>query len=218
MRGELVIEVAGERLALLPHKAAWLPAHETLFVADVHVGKARSFRTLGVPVPHGTTSETLCALSALIEDKRARRVVFLGDFLHSAHAHAPATLQALSEWRARHRAVDLTLVRGNHDERAGDPPAGLGIETVDEPFALGALALCHHPRDRLNGYVLAGHEHPCVSIGNGIDRVRLPCFRFDERVGVLPAFGAFTGMHAVRREPQRRLFAVVEGERVIELR
>ena len=55
------------------------------------------------------------------------------------------------------------------------------------------------------------------SVGGGLDRVRLPCFRFDERVGVLPAFGAFTGMHGVRREPGRRLFAVLADERVVEL-
>lgn len=215
--GELEIEVAGERIVLLAQKAAWLPAHDTLLVADVHVGKAQSFRQLGVPVPHGTTGETLALLSTLIDALPVRRVVFLGDLLHSAHAHAPATLAAMAAWRARHAAIGLTLVRGNHDERAGDPPASLDIEIVDEPFALGAFAMCHHPRARSGAYVLAGHEHPCVSIGSGMDRVRLPCFHFGERFGVLPAFGAFTGMHAVRREPQRRIFGVVEGERVVEL-
>jgi len=218
LHGELEIEVAGERLVLLPHKAAWLPDHATLLIADAHVGKAQSFRRLGVPVPHGTTGETLSRLSSLIEALPARRVVFLGDFLHSAHAHAATTQQALADWRARHRAIELTLVRGNHDQRAGDPPASLDIAIVDEPLLLGGFALCHHPRAQPGGYVLAGHEHPCVSVGNGLDRVRLPCFRFDDALGVLPAFGAFTGMHAVRPEPGRRLYAVLEGERVVALR
>lgn len=217
MGGELAIEIAGEPIALLPHKAAWLPTHETLLVADTHVGKAQSFRRLGVPVPHGTTGQTLTQLSALIEARRARRVVFLGDLLHSAHAQAASTQSALADWRVRHAGVEMTLVRGNHDAHAGDPPASLGIEVVDEPLSLGAFALCHHPRPQPCGYVLAGHEHPCVTVGNGIDAARLPCFRFDAQVGVLPAFGAFTGMHAVRREPGRRLFAVIEGERVVEL-
>jgi metallophosphoesterase superfamily enzyme len=38
------------------------------------------------------------------------------------------------------------LVRGNHDSRAGDPPASLGIRVVDEPFAVGPFAACHHPQ------------------------------------------------------------------------
>lgn len=218
MRGELEIEVAGERLVLLPRKAAWLPDHATLLIADAHVGKAQSFRRLGVPVPHGTTGETLSGLSALIDEVHARRVVFLGDFLHSSHAQSPATQRALAEWRVRHAKLDIALVRGNHDQHAGDPPASLQIAIVDEPLRLGGFALCHYPRAQPGGYVLAGHEHPCVSVGSGLDRVRLPCFRIDDEIGVLPAFGAFTGMHGVQREPGRRLYAVLEGERVVELR
>ena len=59
----LEIEAGGEALALLPEKAAWWPAQRALLVADAHVGKAQSFRRLGVPVPRGTTTETLAALS-----------------------------------------------------------------------------------------------------------------------------------------------------------
>ena len=53
------VEVGGAALHLLPQKAAWWPAERTLLVADAHIGKAVSFRRLGVPVPPGTTSETL---------------------------------------------------------------------------------------------------------------------------------------------------------------
>ena len=84
------ILAAGRPLTLLAEKAAFLAASRTLLVADAHIGKAVTFRALGVPVPRGTTSETLAALSALIASWRARRVVFLGDFLHSAHANGDA--------------------------------------------------------------------------------------------------------------------------------
>ncbi|HEX7441203.1 MAG TPA: ligase-associated DNA damage response endonuclease PdeM [Caldimonas sp.] len=210
--------VGGQALILLPEKAAFLPDSRTLLVADVHIGKAVSFRGLGVPVPHGTTSETLAALGALVARLEARRIVFLGDFLHSARSRAPATMGALSRWREAHAAVDLTLVRGNHDDRAGDPPAGLWIETVDEPFGLGGLALCHHPTPRRAGYVLGGHLHPCLHLGGrAFDRLRLPCFWFGAGVGVLPAFGAFTGMHPIRPQPGDRVFAIAD-ERVSEVR
>jgi len=206
------VEAGGRTLMLLAEKAVWWPAQQTLLIADVHIGKAVSFRALGVPVPRGTTSETLAALSALIERWPARRVIFLGDFLHSAQAHAPATLGALARWRARHADLALTLVRGNHDDRAGDPPAKLGIEVVDEPLRIEGLALCHHPRAQPGAYTLAGHLHPCVSLGGRAhDRLRLPCFHFGAEVGVLPAFGSFTGMHPVRRLPGDRLFVVADG-------
>lgn len=208
----LEIEVAGARLALLPHGAAYLPDQRCLLVADAHLGKAASFRRLGVPVPRGTTTQTLQRLSEAVAASGARRVVFLGDLLHSAHAHTPATLQALAAWRERHAALELLLVRGNHDRHAGDPPPALGAQAVDEPLTLGGLALCHHPQPRDGAYVLAGHLHPCVVLGGRAhERLRLPCFHFGKRVGVLPAFGAFTGMHALRPAPGERVFVVGDG-------
>lgn len=205
------ISVGGQVLTLLPEKAAFLAESRTLLVADVHIGKAVSFRRLGVPVPRGTTTETLAALTALVTRVDARRIVFLGDFLHSAHAHAAATLGAVARWRDAHPAMELTLVRGNHDARAGDPPRHLQIDPVDEPLELEGLALCHHPRAHPTAYVLAGHLHPCVNLfGRARDRLRLPCFWFGARVGVLPAFGAFTGMHPIRRAPGDRVFAVAD--------
>ena len=206
------ILAAGRPLTLLAEKAAFLAASRTLLVADAHIGKAVSFRALGVPVPRGTTSETLAALSALIVTWRARRVVFLGDFLHSARSHAAATLGAVARWRREHASLELVLVRGNHDDRAGDPPPYLGMRVVDEPLELDGFALCHHPRPRRGAYVLAGHLHPCISLGGrGFDHLRLPCFWLGDEVGVLPAFGAFTGMHPIRAAASDRVFAVADG-------
>jgi len=104
------------------------------------------------------------------------------------------------------------LVRGNHDDRAGDPPPHLRIEVVDEPFLTDGYALCHHPRPRAGHYVLAGHLHPCVSLGGrAFDHLRLPCFWFGDAVGVLPAFGAFTGMHPIRAAAGERVFPIADA-------
>ena len=208
------VELGGATLELLAQKAIWWPAERSLLVADAHIGKAVSFRRLGVPVPHGTTDETLNALTALIERHAAARVIFLGDLLHSARAQASTTLDAFARWRERHAGVELLLVRGNHDRHAGDPPASLGIRGVEEPHCLPGtpgLALCHHPEPRPGVYVLAGHVHPCVQVGRGIDRLRLPCFHLGAVVGVLPAFGAFTGMHAIVRAHEDRVYAVADN-------
>lgn len=211
---EITLGALGVRLVLLPQKAAFLAAQRTLLIADAHLGKAVSFRRQGVPVPRGTTSETLAVVDALVDLTGATRIVFLGDLLHSAHAHAPSTLGALARWRNRRRALELVLVRGNHDERAGDPPSNLGVEVVDDPWPLGGLVLAHRPRPSATGYVLAGHVHPCIGLGGRAhDHLRLPCFWFGPQVGLLPAFGGFTGMHPVRPAPGDRVF-VSDGERV----
>jgi uncharacterized protein len=205
------VDVGGTVLRLLPQRAAFLPHQSTLLVADAHIGKAVSFRRLGVPVPAGTTTETLDRLGGLIVSTRARRVVFLGDLLHSARARAAATWAAVGRWRERHAGVALTLVRGNHDRHAGDPPSEWGVECVDEPLRLGALALAHHPEALDGAYVLAGHLHPAAVIGGRAhDRLRLPCFHLGPAVGVLPAFGAFTGMQVLRRGAADRVYVIAD--------
>ena len=212
------VRVAGQDLMLLPEKAVFMPASDTLLVADAHFGKASSFRQLGVPVPSGTTGETLAVLTTLVKRLAVRRIVFLGDFLHSARSHVPSTMAAVTEWREQHALLELILVRGNHDERAGDPPDHLGIQPVDQPLMHGRLALCHQPQAQSDAYVLAGHLHPCLSIGGRAhDWHRLPCFWFTAQFGVLPAFGAFTGMQAIRAGRGERVFAATP-ERVFELR
>ncbi len=208
------VEVGGELLRLHPERAAWWPQRQTLLVADAHIGKAVAFRRLGVPVPQGTTGETVARLDTLLARTGARRVVFLGDLLHAGRGRAAATLDAVARWRDRHPTLELVLVRGNHDRHAGDPPPGWGMQVADEPFMLGPLALCHHPVPVAGAYALAGHRHPCVVLrGRAHERLRLPCFHFGAAVGVLPAFGAFTGMHAVRPAPGDRVF-VIAGDLV----
>jgi uncharacterized protein len=209
----LAIEAGGARLHLLPQRAAFLPAAGALLVADAHIGKAVSFRRLGVPVPEATTEGTLARLSDAVAATGARHVVFLGDLLHSARARAEATLAAVQRWRERHAALELTLVRGNHDGHAGDPPAAWGVQCLDEPLPLQGLLLCHHPHERPGGYVIAGHVHPAVVLGGRAhERLRLPCFHFGARVGLLPAFGEFTGSHVLRRAPGDRVFVVAPGQ------
>mgnify|MGYP000281688048 CR=1 FL=1 len=60
--------------------------------------------------------------------------------------------------------------------------------------------------------MLAGHTHPAAIVSGGRrESLRLPCFHFGPAVGVLPAFGAFTGMHPIEREPEDRVFVVADN-------
>lgn len=216
MKGAL-IQVAGESLLLLPEKAVYWPAEQMLIVADIHFGKAASFRALGVPVPRGTTSENLAGLDALVAEHGARQVVFLGDFLHARAAHASSTQLAMLAWRQRHLDLGLTLVRGNHDLHAGDPAEALGITLVDEPHAIGPFAFCHHPGVDAAGYGLAGHVHPVYVLATRFDALRLPCFVVGEQGLILPSFGAFTGGHAVKPGPGDQIY-VTSGDAVHAVR
>lgn len=204
------ITIANEVLQLLPQRALYWPGQRLLVIADIHFGKAASFRALGVPVPAGTTTQNLAALDALLAAHPIEHILFLGDFLHAKAAHASNTLAAIRAWRARHALLQLTLVRGNHDDRAGDPPADLQISVVDEPHAIGPFAFCHHPQDSPHGHVLAGHVHPVHRLSAAGDSLRLPCFVVGQRCSILPSFGAFTGGHPVAGAEGERLYVVAD--------
>jgi DNA ligase-associated metallophosphoesterase len=211
------VQVAGETLTLLYERAAYWERTRTLLVADPHFGKAATFRALGVPVPRGTTTGTLGRLDTVIARTSPRRLIFLGDFLHAAEGRDPETLRVLNEWRRRHTSIEMTLIRGNHDAKAGDPPRDLELTCVTAPLIDQPFVLDHHPRRSDAGYVLCGHIHPAVALrGIGRQHSRLPCFWFGKAIGVLPAFGEFTGVAEADVEAGDRVF-VVADDAVIEV-
>lgn len=206
-------EVAGETLVLLPERAVFWPSRKALFVADFHLGKAASFRRAGIPLPGGTTTENVERLDRAIERTGAAEVVFLGDFLHSAAGRAPRTFARFEAWRASRAGVVLTVVRGNHDKKAGDPPEAWGARCIEAGASLGPFVLNHEPGASRGGYALAGHIHPAVRLtGAGEKSVRLPCFWFGARFGVLPAFGAFTGNAEVLPRRGDQVYVIAEED------
>ena len=212
MRPYLAIELAGAQLWLLADKAVYYPAERTLLIADAHFGKAAAYRRLGQPVPHGTTDENLQRLDHLLAAYDCHQLIFLGDFLHAPESHAPGTLSALHAWRQRHESLAVTLIRGNHDKRAGDPPSDLNIRVLPEPLLLGPFALQHEPDPHPTHHVLAGHVHPVFRLfGKGRQRLRLPCFYLQPHISLLPAFGAFTGGMDIRKGDHSRIYVVGDG-------
>ena len=206
------IELKGERLTLLPERAAYWHRERALLVADPHWGKAATFRAGGIPVPAGTTIEAIQRLDVLIRRMSASRVIFLGDLLHAKAGRSKEMFAALESWRQSQKQIGVTLVRGNHDRRAGDPPPELCFDCVDAPFAMSPFVFAHHPVADAAGYVIAGHVHPGIRLyGPGRQRERLPCFAFGRDVGILPAFGEFTGLGDIDPEEFERIYAVGEG-------
>ena len=211
MLTEQVLIIGDETLWLVADKAIYWPQQKALLIADVHFGKAAAYRALGQPVPQGTTQKNLDRLDALLEKYPAERVIFLGDFLHAPKSHAPDTLVALDKWRKKHADIQCTLVRGNHDLKAGDPPQYLNIDVVAEPYLLGNFALQHIPHPHPSHHVIAGHIHPTFVLqGKGRQRLRLPCFYHEATLTLLPAFGDFTGGYVMDVSKAKKVF-VTDG-------
>jgi uncharacterized protein len=214
------ITLAEETVYLLPERALYWPRERALIVADLHVGKADVFRARGIPIPAGSSAQTLARLSQAlarteeISTVPAAQIIVLGDFFHAKESLNEGTLEALQIWRAAHREIAITIVEGNHDQHAGTKHLTQisDIRVVDEPFNIAPFAFAHHPPEHSerSAYTLHGHVHPCTLLRGSVDRLRVPCFVFGPQAGVLPAFGAFTGGHNVTPSVQKTIYAIAD--------
>ena len=194
-----MVSVAGEALMPLADRALFWPRTATLIVADVHLGKGAAFRRAGVPVPSGATRTDLARLDALIAERRPTRLLVLGDLFHARLSDDEPAIAAIDAFRARHAALAIHAIRGNHDRHVERLPASWHIDWIAAALHEPPFVFAHEPLADPRGYVLAGHIHPVLALRSRHDAARLPVFwfRHAERIGVLPSFGSFTGGHPV---------------------
>jgi len=207
------IVVAGENVELHADRVVYWPRQSTLMVADLHWGKDAAFRAAAIPIPLGSIDRDLQRLTRLLEITGAEQLVLLGDLWHARQGKSRDLLDTVARWRTDHAQLEIVMVRGNHDRAAGDPPAEFCFDCQNEPVCQGPFAFRHYPEATPNHYTWAGHIHPDYElVGPGRDRLRLPCFHLTPTVGILPAFGSFTGGSGVHAQRGDRIYVIVEAE------
>jgi DNA ligase-associated metallophosphoesterase len=208
----LTIDFAGHAIDLLPERAVWWPSRRTLLVADLHFGKCETFRSLGVPVPEGSTAKDLSRMSQLVRQTGAERLILLGDLLHARQAKHADLIAVIANWRRDFTSLHVRLIRGNHDRSAGQTPVEFDIEACEEPCIDDGVEFRHAPVDNAIRPSFAGHVHPMIYLQD-YDRsaVRVPCFVQDGLSLTLPSFGTFTGGYSVTAAPGRRIYIASPG-------
>jgi uncharacterized protein len=206
------VRVGACDLELLPEHAALMIESNTVLVADLHLGKAQTFQTFGLPIPSGHETRDLERLTTLVRKTSATRVVILGDVLHSRVGLRQPLVERVAS-SLSDLNTEVVLIGGNHDaglERVAKA-AGLGIHTE---FELHGVRLAHKALGV--GPLIAGHVHPRVTLRLEGDLFKLPCFVIEQDVLTLPAFSSFAAGANVPRGAGRQRFAVV-GETVVPL-
>lgn len=208
----------GETLCLLPQRAIYWPAQQALLLADPHLGKAAHFRRHGVPVSGAVMQRDLDTLSHLVAQWQPQHLYFLGDLFHSQYNRE---WERFCAWMAAFAGQGY-LVRGNHDILRPAHYEAARLTLIEGYHDLGPFRLIHElpdPEacDADTPYCLAGHVHPGVALnGGGRQRLKLPCFHFGTRGGLLPAFGQFTGLYLIQPQEADQVFVVVE-DRVLQV-
>lgn len=181
------IHLGGERIMLDPGGVALIARPRVLVVSDLHLEKGSHFAVGGRFVPPYDTRDTLARLEALVRLYGPKRLVLLGDSFHD-----PAGPGRMME-HDRHllgqllSRLEVVWVLGNHDPV---PPEGLPGEVAAE-WREGALVFRHQGGGP--GAEVSGHFHPKASLPTRVGPVTRPCFLFDGRRLMMPAFGSYTG-------------------------
>lgn len=204
-------EVFGERLELYPQKAIFWSKKKILLFADPHLGKVNHFRKSGVPVPVKANDKNIEVLIDLIWKTKPERLICLGDLFHS---HYNPEWEVFGELVKHFNSISFELVMGNHDIMSDLQYQRKNIVVRDE-LTIDSFVFTHHPHEKIadTHYNLAGHIHPSVHLsGKGKQHMKLPCFYFGKNQGLLPAFGAFTGLASVKPNKEDQVFVIADNK------
>jgi uncharacterized protein len=204
------MRLAGEQVELLADRAMYWPARGRLLIADLHLGKADTYRRAGIALPRGGTTRDLDRLSQLVATTGARQLWVLGDLLHGPLVDTHWR-DGWNAWRARHVALDVAVLAGNHDRALAT--AGLAVDLLGTEMDEAPFALRHAPQVHAHLHVLCGHVHPVAALP-GL-RGQFPAFWLRHGITVLPAFSAFTGGFAARLSSGEGLAICTEGGIVV---
>ena len=207
-----------QRLWLLPQKAVYWQKKKILILADLHVGKTGHFRKHGIPVPNRVNQTNLGILNTLIERLSPDQLVVVGDLFHS---DINKEWKVFEQWRKSYRQLEFSLVLGNHDILPDSCYHSTYINLFKR-LRIDPFVFVHDPDDLKprhidNRYPISGHIHPAVQLkGKGRQSMKLPCFYFGEEIGIMPAFGTFTGTHVIRPSGNDRVYGIV-NRKVVNL-
>ncbi len=202
-----------ETLLLFPDRYIYWPAQQVLIMSDIHLGKVSHFRKNGIAVPSGVITKELERFRQMLETHKPLKLIIVGDLFHSSLNHE---WELFSDLVKPLTDTEVILVRGNHDTFPAYMFKNSNIKVTFKYF-LQPFEFSHHPVDNSMNYVISGHKHPGVLLkSTARQHLRLPCFYFDKKQAILPAFGGFTGLDLIEKTKQNRIF-VITPEKVIEI-
>lgn len=210
MKSAVSFEIAGSKLFLHPSKALYIESCKTLVISDLHIGKSEHFRKNGILIPRLTNKNNFWKLVEVIDEFCPENILFLGDIAHSQYNR---------EWEEfvdvldQFPTIQKSLAIGNHDILHPEEYQRANIKTASS-FILDNILWLHEPPQEMSStYTMVGHIHPSVKLaGAGRQSLRLPCFYFGEKMGILPAFGEFTGSFTLKPKKNDHIYVVTENK------
>ncbi len=188
------VSLGGEPALLDGSGALVLPRHQTVVFADLHFEKGSAFAERGALLPPWDSAATLERMEATLACHGPDRVICLGDSFHDTGGGARMAGPYVGRLRRLADRYNWIWITGNHDPEVPDGAGGCALDR----YNLDGLLFLHAPEElrpggRAGSYQICGHFHPKARIRAGPRRITRPCFIGDDRLLILPSFGAYTG-------------------------
>ena len=193
-RQSAAVALGGEPALLDGSGAFVLPDRQTVVFADLHFEKGSAYAERGALLPPWDSAATLERMEAVLACHAPDRVICLGDSFHDTGGGGRMAGPLAGRLRRLADRYNWIWIAGNHDPEI---PQGAGGCTVDR-YNLAGLLFLHEPveqgpGERAGSFEICGHFHPKARIRAGPRRITRPCFVGDDRLLILPSFGAYTG-------------------------
>jgi uncharacterized protein len=182
-------------------RAAYLDADRILCVSDLHLGYAWAHRFSGQLMPIRSDEDLLTRLSDLCSFYKPAHLAILGDIVHYSLPVAEIRTELQRLFEGLQQICGLKLILGNHDEKLRKLVQPMGDFEFMEHFETEKFLLIHGHQDQVapeGKIVVMGHEHPAISLGDGIRSSKFPCFLVSPRTVVLPAFSLWAAGTDIR--------------------
>ncbi|MGB9707896.1 MAG: metallophosphoesterase [Candidatus Pacearchaeota archaeon] len=183
----------------IKNKALWLSRQKVLIIGDLHIGYEEALIEEGVLVPKVTFSKIKKEILELLKLK-PKIVVINGDLKHEfGEISRQEWFETLEILDILLKKAKVVLIKGNHDTIL-EPIAKKKNLTVRNFYIVNDIAILHGHKILLDKEIYAkkiktiiiAHEHPAVSIREGVKQEIYKCFLkgkwHDKSLVVLPSF------------------------------
>lgn len=162
----------------------YLKKDNALIISDTHIGYEEALNEQGILIPRLHFEDMAERLEKTFKKTgKLRKIIINGDIKHE-FGHISA-----QEWRNALRLIDLLgrnsgeiiLVRGNHDTILG-PIAKKRDVMVRDSYKIRDMLMVHGhklpKKEELKGVkaIMIGHEHPAVTVHEGVREEKFKCF------------------------------------------
>ena len=194
-----LIKFANEDFYAYPNSALYWKRLNIIIVADLHLGKSISFAKQKQFLPPYDTKETLAKLFRCINEFEPSKLIIVGDLLHDMFSVNSFQEKDHQNFNKYTKNTEFIWVKGNHDY-----DIEINGFTKVLNYKVEEIIFNHIPIKSSN-FQICGHYHPKAKILHRGKSIYKSSFVHNDKLLILPSFGALTGGLNINQEPIRSL-------------